>query len=495
MAINPVSKKKIPVFISDYVLSTYGTGSIMAVPAHDERDYEFAKKFNQEIIQVISSEEKDIENGAITDCEEGKLINSELLNGLSVKEAKKKIINYLEENKIGKRKTNYKLRDWVFSRQRYWGEPIPMVHCDKCGWVPVDIKDLPVRLPDVKEFEPGENGESPLAKIDEFVNTTCPKCGGKAKRETDTMPQWAGSSWYYLRYMDPHNTKELASKEELEYWGPVDWYNGGMEHTTLHLLYSRFWHKVLYDLGIVSYKEPYKKRTSHGMILGDNGEKMSKSKGNVVNPDEVVKEYGADTFRLYEMFIGPFDSTAPWSTNGIKGCAKFLDRLWNLTNILVDGKEYSKEFEKPMNKLIKKITLEIEDMKFNICVSSFMEITNQFYKQKRINKKEFLTLLKLLNPFVPHITEELNERMGNNKKIYEMSWPTYDESLTVSEEIELPIQINGKLKTTITLPFDINEDEVKKLVLENEIVKKELLNKTIKKEIYVKNRIYNIVIE
>lgn len=466
----------------------------MAVPAHDNRDYEFAKKFDMKIVQVISCKDKNIENQAITECSEGTLINSEFLNGLSVKEAKDKVIDYLVKNNIGRKKINYKLRDWVFSRQRYWGEPIPMVFCEKCGWVPVSIKDLPVKLPNVKEFEPGENGESPLAKIDEFVNTSCPKCGGLAKRETDTMPQWAGSSWYYLRYMDPHNEEELASKENLEYWGPVDWYNGGMEHTTLHLLYSRFWHKVLYDLGIVSYKEPYNKRTSHGMILGDNGEKMSKSKGNVVNPDDVVKEYGADTFRLYEMFMGPFDSTAPWSTNGIKGCSKFLDRVWKLKDILVDGDNYSKENEKIMNKLVKKITLEIEEMKFNTCVSSFMEITNYFYKQKKINKYEFVTLLKLLNPFVPHITEELNEMIGNQAKIYEMAWPTYDNDLTLDDEIELPVQINGKLKATITVSMDIDEELVKEMVLNNDKIKEEIKNKKIKKSIYVKNKIFNIVV-
>ena len=385
-AINPLTNKEIPIWISDYVLITYGTGAIMAVPAHDTRDYEFAKKFNLPIIQVVDGENVDLSKEAFTDVATGKLINSDFLNGLEVAEAKKTVIKYLEDNHIGTKKVNYKLRDWVFSRQRYWGEPIPMVYCEDCGWVPLDEKDLPLRLPEVEEFTPGENGESPLAKQTDWINTTCPHCGKPAKRETDTMPQWAGSSWYFLRYMDPHNDKELASKEALEYWSPVDWYNGGMEHTTLHLLYSRFWHKFLYDIGVVPTKEPYQKRTSHGMILGTNGEKMSKSKGNVINPDDIVNEFGADTFRVYEMFMGPFDQVAAWSMESIRGCGKFLDRVWNMQNMLVDGDTYSKEAEKMMNKAIKKVSQDIEDMKFNTSVSTFMTMVNEFYKIGKINK-------------------------------------------------------------------------------------------------------------
>ena len=410
-AINPLTNKEIPIWISDYVLITYGTGAIMAVPGHDTRDHEFAKKFHLPIVQVIKpaheTMECDIDKEAFTDVETGILINSGFLNDLPVVEAKKKVISFLEDHHIGKKQVNYKLRDWVFSRQRYWGEPIPMIYCEKCGWVPVPEEKLPLKLPDVEDYEPGENGESPLARHEEWVNTTCPHCGGKAKRETDTMPQWAGSSWYYLRYMDPHNDKALASKEALEYWSPVDWYNGGMEHTTLHLLYSRFWHKFLYDIGVVPTKEPYQKRTSHGMILGSNGEKMSKSKGNVVNPDDIINEFGADAFRVYEMFMGPFDQTAPWSMESIRGCAKFLDRVWNLQNLLVDGEEYSPKFEKEMHRTIKKVSSDIEEMKFNTAVSTFMTLVNDFYKEKAINKAEFKTFLQLLNPFAPHMTEEL----------------------------------------------------------------------------------------
>ena len=494
-AVNPVSGKEIPIWISDYVLSNYGTGAIMAVPAHDSRDYEFAKKFGMPIVQVISSENEKLEDGPILDTETGTLINSEMINGLSVKDAKNKIIEYVESNDIGTRKVNFKLRDWVFSRQRYWGEPIPMVHCEKCGWVPLDEKDLPLVLPEVTEFEPGENGESPLAKMEDWIKTTCPCCGGEARRETDTMPQWAGSSWYYLRYMDPHNDNELASKESLEYWGPVDWYNGGMEHTTLHLLYSRFWHKFLYDLGIVSYPEPYMKRTSHGMILGDNGEKMSKSKGNVVNPDDVVKEYGADTFRVYEMFMGPFDQKAPWSTNGLKGCAKFIDRVMNLRDFLCEGEEYSVDFEKSINKLIKKVTEDIEEMKYNTCISSFMELTNDFYKKKQVNRKELTTFLQLLNPFAPHVTEELNEQIGNKEKIYNMKWPEYDKDKIIDDMINLPIQINGKLKATIEIEKDLPTEDVKAVVYENDIIKRNVEGKNIIKDIYINNKIYNIVLK
>ena len=496
-AINPLTGKEIPIWISDYVLITYGTGAIMAVPAHDTRDHDFAKKFNLPIIQVIKSnsgEEVDIEKEAFTDVATGVLINSGFLNDLSVTDAKKKVIEYLEENKIGEKKVNYKLRDWVFSRQRYWGEPIPMVHCDKCGWVPIDEKDLPLRLPDIEDYEPGENGESPLAKHTEWINTTCPHCGGHATRETDTMPQWAGSSWYYLRYMDPHNNTALASKEALKYWSPVDWYNGGMEHTTLHLLYSRFWHKFLYDIGVVPTKEPYQKRTSHGMILGGNGEKMSKSKGNVVNPDDIVEEFGADAFRVYEMFMGPFDQTAPWSMESIRGCAKFLDRVWNLQTLLVDGNEYSAKFEKMMHRTIKKVSYDIEDMKFNTAVSTLMTMVNEFYKVKAINKAEFKTLLQLLNPFAPHMTEELLHTVLDEKEDFAyMKWPEYDEAKTIADEITLPIQFNGKLKGTVQIDLDEDESSVKEKV--HNVIDSKLDGKTIVKEIYVRNKIYNIVVK
>ena len=492
-AINPLTNKEIPIWISDYVLITYGTGAIMAVPAHDTRDYEFAKKFNLPIIQVVDGENVDLSKEAFTDVATGKLINSDFLNGLEVAEAKKTVIKYLEDNHIGTKKVNYKLRDWVFSRQRYWGEPIPMVYCEDCGWVPVDEKDLPLKLPEVEEFTPGENGESPLAKQTDWINTTCPHCGKPAKRETDTMPQWAGSSWYYLRYMDPHNDKELASKEALKYWSPVDWYNGGMEHTTLHLLYSRFWHKFLYDIGVVPTKEPYQKRTSHGMILGTNGEKMSKSKGNVINPDDIVNEFGADTFRVYEMFMGPFDQVAAWSMESIRGCGKFLDRVWNMQNMLVDGDNYSKETEKMMHKSIKKVSQDIEDMKFNTSVSTFMTMVNEFYKIGKINKAEFKTFLTLLNPFAPHITEELNKIAGFDADISTYSWPEYDEAKTVDDEITLPIQFNGKLKATITISVDEDESSVKEKV--HNAIDSKLDGKTIVKEIYVKNRIYNVVVK
>ena len=492
-AINPLTNKEIPIWISDYVLITYGTGAIMAVPAHDTRDYEFAKKFNLPIVQVVDGKNVDLSKEAFTDVATGKLINSDFLNGLEVSEAKKTVIKYLEDNHIGTKKVNYKLRDWVFSRQRYWGEPIPMVYCEDCGWVPLDEKDLPLRLPEVEEFTPGENGESPLAKQTDWINTTCPHCGKPAKRETDTMPQWAGSSWYFLRYMDPHNDKELASKEALEYWSPVDWYNGGMEHTTLHLLYSRFWHKFLYDIGVVPTKEPYQKRTSHGMILGTNGEKMSKSKGNVINPDDIVNEFGADTFRVYEMFMGPFDQVAAWSMDSIRGCGKFLDRVWNMQNMLVDGDTYSKEAEKMMHKAIKKVSQDIEDMKFNTSVSTFMTMVNEFYKLGKINKAEFKTFLTLLNPFAPHITEELNKIAGFDADVSTYSWPEYDEDKTVDDEITLPIQFNGKLKATITISVDEDESSVKEKV--HNAIDSKLDGKTIVKEIYVKNKIYNVVVK
>lgn len=497
-AINPLTGKEIPIWISDYVLITYGTGAIMAVPGHDSRDHEFAKKFNLPIKQVIKSVSDDvacnIEEEAFTDVENGILINSDFLDGLSVNDAKNKVLEYLEKNNIGKKQVNFKLRDWVFSRQRYWGEPIPMIHCNKCGWVPVPESELPLRLPEVEDYEPGENGESPLARHTEWVNTVCPHCGSKATRETDTMPQWAGSSWYYLRYMDAHNDSALASKEALEYWSPVDWYNGGMEHTTLHLLYSRFWHKFLYDIGVVPTKEPYQKRTSHGMILGSNGEKMSKSKGNVVNPDDIVNEFGADSFRVYEMFMGPFDQTAPWSMESIRGCSKFLDRVWNLQNILIDGDSYSPKFEKMMHRAIKKVSSDIEEMKFNTVISTFMSMVNEFYKEKSINKAEFKTFLQLLNPVAPHITEELWQIvLSGDEMLAYMEWPKYDENKTIIDEITLPIQFNGKLKATVNISLDEDETSVKEKV--HNAISSKLEGKNIVKEIYVKNKIYNIVIK
>lgn len=492
-AVNPADGKEIPIWISDYVLITYGTGAIMAVPAHDERDFAFATKFALPIKQVITNKENtvSVENEAYSDKADGYLINSDFLNGLSVKEAIDKMIKFLEDKNIGAKKVNYKLRDWVFSRQRYWGEPIPMVYCEKCGWVPLDEKDLPLVLPEVEEFKPGENGESPLAALDSWIKTTCPHCGGAAKRETDTMPQWAGSSWYFLRYIDPHNTKEFASKEALNYWLPIDWYNGGMEHTTLHLLYSRFWHKFLYDIGKVPTKEPYAKRTSHGMILGGNGEKMSKSKGNVVNPDDIVKDFGADAFRTYEMFIGPFDQSTPWSMESLRGCSKFLDRVWNLQTLLVDGDEFSTDFDKMMNKAIKKISSDFEEMKFNTAVATLMTMVNEFYRLKRINRAELNTFLILLNPIAPHVSEEIYSLIGNDKTIAESSWPTYDETKTIDDEIEIPIQVNGKLKATIMIIKDSEEEIVKQLV--HEKISDIIDGKNIVKEIYVKNKIYNIV--
>ena len=522
-AVNPLTNEEIPIWISDYVLITYGTGAIMAVPAHDTRDFEFAKKFKLPIVPVIVPKPegydpkkedfgmlqelleakftKLFENEAdskygitepFTDVNNGIAVNSEFLDGLESKDAIQKAIEYIEEHHLGKRTVNYKLRDWVFSRQRYWGEPIPMVYCEKCGWVPIPEEELPLKLPDVEDYEPGENGESPLAKHEEWINTTCPHCGGKARRETDTMPQWAGSSWYYLRYMDPHNDKALASKEALEYWSPVDWYNGGMEHTTLHLLYSRFWHKFLYDIGVVPTKEPYAKRTSHGMILGSNGEKMSKSKGNVINPDEIVDEFGADAFRVYEMFMGPFDQTAPWSMESIRGCMKFLDRVWNMQDFLVDGDEYSEKFEKMMHKAIKKVSSDIEEMKFNTSVATFMTMVNEFYKEKQINKAEFATFLQLLNPFAPHMTEELYQRIGGEGELAYKEWPKYDEEKTVEDEIEIPIQVKGKLRATIKINKDEDEEVVKQKA--REAIKDLIEGKQIIKEIYVKNKIYNIVI-
>ncbi len=498
-AVNSLTGEKIPIWVSDYVLITYGTGAIMAVPAHDDRDFAFAKKFGLPMKQVIepknASVKIDLEKEAFTDVEDGVAVNSDFINGLPVKEAIAKVIEYLEANKIGTKKVNYKLRDWVFSRQRYWGEPIPMVYCETCGWVPIPEEELPLKLPDIEDYEPSENGESPLAKQLDWIQMKCPHCGKLAKRETDTMPQWAGSSWYFLRYMDPHNEKELASKEALEYWSPIDWYNGGMEHTTLHLLYSRFWHKFLYDIGVVPTKEPYQKRTSHGMILGTNGEKMSKSKGNVINPDDIVEEFGADTFRVYEMFMGPFDQVAAWSMESIRGCGKFLDRVWNLKDMLVDDENYLPEHEKMMHKAIKKVSNDIEEMKFNTAIATFMTMVNEFYKDKKLSKGEYKTFLQLLNPFAPHMTEELFEEIGESKTIAQTPWPTYDEAKTIDDEIEIPIQINGKLKTTITIPKDLAEGEIRKKVHENEVVCKNIENKTIVKEIYVNGKIYNIVIK
>ena len=494
-AINPLTGEAIPVWISDYVLITYGTGAIMAVPAHDERDYEFATKMGLEIKQVIKAKDSEETELPLTDVENGVSINSGFLTGLDSRDAIKKATEYIEENKLREKKVNYKLRDWVFSRQRYWGEPIPMVYCEDCGWNPIPEIELPLVLPDIEDYEPGENGESPLAKQLDWIKTKCPCCGKDARRETDTMPQWAGSSWYFLRYMDAHNDEALASKEALDYWSPVDWYNGGMEHTTLHLLYSRFWLKFLYDIGVVPTKEPYQKRTSHGMILGTNGEKMSKSKGNVVNPDDIVREFGADTFRVYEMFMGPFDQTAPWSMESIRGCGKFLDRLWNMKDILVEGEKYSTEHEKMMHKAIKKVTSDIEEMKFNTSVAEFMKMTNEFYKDKVINKAELKTFLQLLNPFAPHMTEEMFSILGETKTINETPWPTYEEAKTIDDEIEIPVQVNGKVKAVVLVAKEAEEAEVKEIVANNEIVQKAIEGKNVVKEIYVKGRIYNIVVK
>ena len=493
-AINPVSGKEIPIWVSDYVLMTYGTGAIMAVPAHDERDWEFAKKFNLPMVQVVAKdgEEVDISKEAFTDVATGVLINSDFLNGLEVKAAKEKMISYLEENKIGEAKTNYKLRDWVFSRQRYWGEPIPLVHCDKCGFVPVDESELPLLLPEVDSYMPTDNGESPLAAMTDWVNTTCPCCGGPAKRETDTMPQWAGSSWYFLRYTDPHNKEALASPEALKYWLPVDWYNGGMEHTTLHLLYSRFWHKFLYDQHIVPTKEPYQKRTSHGMILGENGEKMSKSRGNVVNPDDIVREYGADTLRTYEMFIGAFDLAASWSEDGVKGCRRFLERVWKLQDIMTQEEGYSADLETKMHQTIKKVSNDFENLKYNTAIAAMMALINDFYKKNSITKGEFKTLITLLNPVAPHITEELWQTIGEEGRLYQQSWPEFDEAKTVESTVEIAVQINGKMKGTLLIGKDDAKDDVIAKAKESIADK---LTGNIVKEIYVPGRIVNIVMK
>ena len=493
-AVNPVNGKEIPIWISDYVLMTYGTGAIMAVPAHDDRDWEFAKKFNLPMIQVVEGKDGnvDINEAAFTDVATGKLINSEFLNGLEVKDAKEKMKDFLEEKGIGNRKVNYKLRDWVFSRQRYWGEPIPIVNCEKCGYVPIDESELPLMLPDVDSYMPTDNGESPLAAMTDWVNTKCPCCGGPAKRETDTMPQWAGSSWYFLRYTDPKNTEALASPEALKYWLPVDWYNGGMEHTTLHLLYSRFWHKFLYDNNIVPTSEPYQKRTSHGMILGENNEKMSKSRGNVVNPDDIVNEFGADTLRTYEMFIGAFELSASWSNDGVKGCRRFLDRVWKLQDILTDEEGYSKEMETKMHQTIKKVSSDFENLKYNTAIAAMMSLINEFYKVGKVTKGEFKTLITLLNPVAPHMTEELWEIMGFDGRLYQTSWPEYDEAKTVESTVEIAVQINGKTKATLA----INKDDSKDVVIPK--AKEAIADKltgNIVKEIYVPGRIVNIVMK
>lgn len=493
-AVNPANGAKLPVFISDYVLVTYCTGAIMAVPAHDSRDWDFAKKFNLPIIEVVSGG-KNVQEEAYTDVYKGNMVNSEFLNGLPVKEAIPTMIEWLEKQGLGKRKVNFKLRDWVFSRQRYWGEPIPLVHCDKCGWVPIPESELPLELPEIETFEPGENGESPLAKAYDWIETTCPCCGGKAQRETDTMPQWAGSSWYFLRYMDPHNDEALASKEALEYWSPVDWYNGGMEHTTLHLLYSRFWHKFLYDIGVVPTKEPYMKRTSHGMILGENNEKMSKSRGNVVNPDEVVEEFGADAFRTYEMFIGAFDQSTPWSQQGLKGCYKFLERVWNLQSIVNDEEGYSADLEKNINKAIKKVGEDFERMKFNTAIATMMSLVNDFSKKGSVTKGEYKTLITLLNPVAPHMTEELWLTYGNGELLSLQPWPKYDEGKTVDDEIEIVVQINGKIKDKLMIPAGLDKDGTQEAAMNTEKIKGLIEGKNVVKVIAVPGKLVNIVVK
>ena len=491
-AVNPVNGKEIPIWVSDYVLMSYGTGAIMAVPAHDERDWEFAKKFNMPIIQVVESSEGpvDVNEAAFVDVATGKLVNSGFLNGMEVAEAKKAIIEYLEKENIGTQKTNYKLRDWVFSRQRYWGEPIPIVHCDKCGYVPLPEDQLPLELPDVESYMPTDNGESPLAAMRSWVETTCPCCGGPAERETDTMPQWAGSSWYFLRYTDPHNTEALASPEALKYWMPVDWYNGGMEHTTLHLLYSRFWHRFLYDEKVVPCPEPYQKRTSHGMILGENGEKMSKSRGNVVNPDDIVNEFGADTLRTYEMFIGAFELSAAWSNEGVKGCRRFLERVWKLQEIVNDEAGYSKELETRMHQTIKKVSSDFETLKYNTAIAAMMSLINDFYKAGKVTRDEFKTLLILLNPVAPHMTEELWQIMNYGGRLYQTSWPTYEEAKTVESEVEIAVQVNGKVRATIKIAADISKEDA---IAAGKAAVADKLTGQIVKEIYVPGRLVNIV--
>lgn len=492
MGINPVNNTEIPIFISDYVLVSYGTGAIMAVPAHDTRDWEFAKKFDLPIIEVVAGSEVGVENEAFTDCATGVMTNSDFLTGMSVEEAKKAITEWLTKAGKGHQKVNFKLRDWVFSRQRYWGEPIPIVKCEKCGYVPLDESQLPLTLPNVESYEPTDTGESPLAKMTDWVNTTCPCCGGPAKRETDTMPQWAGSSWYFLRYCDPHNDKELISKEAAEYWTPVDWYNGGMEHTTLHLLYSRFWHKFLYDIGVVPTSEPYQKRTSHGMILGENGEKMSKSRGNVVNPDEIVDTYGADTMRLYEMFIGDFEKAAPWNSDSIKGCKRFIEKYWNLQEKVVDGDEFTPEMEALMHKTIKKVTYDIDNLKANTAIAAMMTLVNEL-SAKGCNKAELKTLTILLNPFAPHVTEEMWDVMNFGGMVNQAKWPEYDEEKTKENDVEIVIQIMGKVRAKITVPVDMTKDDVLATAKAEPKIAELLDGKEIKKEVYVPGKLVNFV--
>ena len=491
-AINPATGKEIPIFISDYVLAGYGTGAIMAVPAHDERDWDFAKKFNLPIIEVVAG--GNVEEAAFTDVETGVLVNSGFLNGLEVADAKAKMIEFLEQNEIGTARVNYKLRDWVFSRQRYWGEPIPVINCEKCGWVPVPESELPLELPEVDSYEPTENGESPLSLMTDWVNCKCPNCGADAKRETDTMPQWAGSSWYFLRYCDPHNNEALASREALEYWMPVDWYNGGMEHTTLHLLYSRFWSKFLHDVGVVPTKEPYAKRTSHGMILGENGEKMSKSRGNVVNPDDIVRDYGADTMRLYEMFIGDFEQAAPWNPQSIKGCKRFLERFLNMYE-LVDGEGSTPELEKHIHKLIKKVTADINSMKFNTAIAAMMATVNTVYEVGKITKDELATLAKVLSPFAPHLAEEVYSMLGYEGLVSLAKWPEYDEAKTIDDTVEMPVQINGKVRSVIMVPNGADKDQILALAKSDEKVAQAMEGKNIVKEIVVPGKIINIVVK
>ncbi|MEA4896258.1 MAG: leucine--tRNA ligase [Oscillospiraceae bacterium] len=491
-AINPVTGDEIPVFISDYVLSTYGTGAIMAVPGHDTRDWEFAKQFDLPVIEVVKG--GDVEKEAFTDCETGILVNSGFLNGMTVDEAKKKITEWLVMKNLGHEKVNYKLRDWVFSRQRYWGEPIPLVYCEKCGWVPLPESELPLRLPNVKSYETTDNGESPLAHMDDWVNTVCPHCGGPARRETDTMPQWAGSSWYYLRYMDAHNDKALVGREAIDYWHQVDWYNGGMEHTTLHLLYSRFWHKFLYDIGVVPTKEPYMKRTSHGMILGEGGEKMSKSRGNVINPNDIVDEFGADTLRLYIMFIGDFEKAVPWSSTAVKGCKRFLDRIWNLAEASLEGNGYSKVNEAEIHKAIKKVGEDIESMKFNTAIATLMSLVNTFYENKP-TKGDIKALILMLSPFAPHIADELWEMQGYEGYACLQPWPKYDEAKTVDAEKEIAVQIGGKLKSTVIIPVDASDETVLQIACQDEKIARMIDGMEIVKTIVIKNKLINLIIK
>ena len=496
MGVNPVNSKEIPIFISDYVLATYGTGAIMAVPAHDTRDWEFAKKFGLPIIEVVKGKtESDLDKEAFTDVATGTLVNSGFLNGLSVTDAKAKMVTWLEENGKGRDKVNYKLRDWVFSRQRYWGEPIPMIYCEKCGWQPVSEDQLPLQLPDITDYEPGPDGESPLARHTEWVNTTCPCCGGPARRETDTMPQWAGSSWYFLRYMDPHNNDALAGKEALEYWAPVDWYNGGMEHTTLHLLYSRFWHKFLYDIGVVPCPEPYAKRTSHGMILGENNEKMSKSRGNVVNPDEIVDTYGADTMRLYEMFMGDFQQAAPWKTSSIAGCKRFLERVWGLSENILEGEGYRAELETLFHQTIKKVGEDIENLKQNTAIAQLMTLVNALIASGGVTRDEYSTLLLLLNPFAPHMTEELWQQLGHETQIAYSKWPVYDEAKCVEATIDLAVLVNGKVRAHLNVPADIEAADAIAQAKDNASVAAKIAGKTVVKEIYVKGKLVNLAVK